>query len=68
MTDPATQKKYLQVEYPDQVFRDMFIEAISVSEESSMLECFESLVDYVLKKTGGFEIDGWKIRTPLELK
>ena len=66
--DVDTQKKYLQSEYPDEVFSEMFIEAISVKDESLMLGCFDSLVDYVFQETGGFTLNGWKIRTPLQLK
>lgn len=68
MTDPATQKKYLQSEYPDPVFRDMFVKAITVEKESEMLKCFESIAKHIFKKIGGFKLDGWTIRTQLDLK
>jgi predicted nucleotidyltransferase len=67
MTDSSTQKKYLQSSYPDSDFRDMFLEAITVVKESEMLNLFELLVKYIHDKTGGFEMDGWVIRTPLEI-
>ena len=68
MIDPATQNKYLQSSYPDPVYRDMFIKAIAVANESEMLSCLDSLIKYVFDKTGGFEMDGWVIRTPLDLR
>ncbi len=67
LTDPKTQNKYLQSDYPDSVFRDLFIEAVSAGEESEMLECLEKIVEYVFKQTGGFSIDGWVLRTPVKL-
>ena len=66
-TDPLVMKKYLQLEYPDPVFRELFVNAISVVEESDMMECFKKLVDYVFNQTHGFKIDGWVVRTPREL-
>jgi HEPN domain-containing protein len=68
LSDPVVQKKYLQSEYPDPVFRDLFIKCITFVKESEMLECFEELVDYVFKHSEGFEIDGWVVRTPLGLE
>lgn len=67
LTDPDTQEKYLQSEYPDPVFRDLFIEAVSAGEEAEMLGCLEKIVDYIFKQTGGFCIDGWVLRTPVKL-
>jgi len=46
----------------------MFVNSIIVSNESEMLESFEELADYVLEQTDGFEIDGWVVRTSLELE
>lgn len=66
--DPVVQKKYLQPEYPDPVFRDLYVKAITVVEESEMLVCFGELVDYVFTQTEGFELDGWVVRTPLGLE
>ena len=67
LTDSKTQDRYLQSDYPDPVFRDMFIEAVSLVEESEMLECLEQLRARVFKHTGGFSIDGWVLKTPLKL-
>ena len=49
-------------------FGDMFVNSITVVEESEMLEGFEKLTDYVFEQTNGFEIDGWVVRTPLEFE
>ncbi len=68
LTDPTVQRKYLQQGYPDPVFRDMYVKAITVVDQVEMLECFQEITDYVLKQTGGFKLDGWVIRTPLELE
>ena len=67
LTDPKTQEKYLQSEYSDSVFRDLFIEAVSLVEESEMITCLEKIVEHVFEQTGGFSIDGWKLRTPVKL-
>ncbi|MBT6604879.1 hypothetical protein HOB36_07315 [Candidatus Bathyarchaeota archaeon] len=67
-TDPLVLKKYLQTEYPDPVFGEMFVKAITVDIEYEMLVSFEELADYVFEQTDGFEIDGWVVRTTLELE
>jgi Nucleotidyltransferase domain len=67
LTDPKIQEKYLQSEYPDPVFRELFIDAVSAGEESDTLDCLEKVVDYVFNQTGGFSIDGWVLRTPVKL-
>ena len=67
LTDPKTQEKYLQSEYPDSVFRDLFIEAVSAFEKSTMIKYLEKIVEHVFEQTGGFSIDGWALRTPVKL-
>jgi predicted nucleotidyltransferase len=64
LTDPKTQRKYLQPQFPDLVFRDLFIEAIISIEPLHMMNCFERIAEHIYMETGGFTIDGWKIRTP----
>jgi ribosomal protein S6E (S10) len=35
-------------------------------EETKAFSALEKLAEYVFKVTGGFDIDGWKLRTPAE--
>ena len=64
LTDPKIQRKYLQPEFPDPVFRDLFTEAITATSPPHMMTSFEKIADHIYNKTGQFMIDGWKIRTP----
>ena len=38
--------------------------AINIKDKTKMMEEFKTITKYALKKMGGFNIDGWKIRSP----
>ncbi len=44
----------------------MFIEALEENVKLELMKSYEQLTQYVLNKMGGFEIDGWKIKSPVE--
>lgn len=67
LTDPETaRRKYLIEPFPDQQFLDLFMPAMAEADADRMLRYAEELTAYVQEKMGGFEIDGWKFRSPAE--
>ncbi|MFB7637388.1 nucleotidyltransferase domain-containing protein [Peribacillus butanolivorans] len=66
LTDPLYQKKYLKEAFPDPVFSSLFIEALQENIDVEMMKSYEQLSQYVLNKMGGFNIDGWKIKSRVE--
>ena len=41
------------------------METMKLTEKEKMLKEYQTLTKYVLDKMGGFELSGWKLRTPL---
>jgi len=39
--------------------------AVEEQDRGKKLEACKLLVEHVFHKTGGFDIDGWRIRTPV---
>lgn len=66
MTEVSALRKYLEREFPDNRFVSLFLEALKLKSKEIMLRNFEELLGYVLRSMKGFEINGWKIRSPLE--
>ena len=64
LTDMETRGKYLQPEFPDSVFSNLFTRAITATSPPEMMNCFKEITQHVFNKIGGFTIDGWSIRTP----
>jgi len=64
LANEKDQKKYHIAKFPDQEFVKLFVEAITLRDYSQMIKKYEQLTNHILKKMGGFNIDGWKIRTP----
>lgn len=62
-TDEEFRKAYLFEPFPDEKFVALFLNAMQ--EEN--LETLEKLIVYVFEKMGGFNIDGWRLRTKTEV-
>ncbi|KKI90074.1 DNA polymerase [Bacillus sp. SA1-12] len=60
-------EKYLKDTFPDTEFSNMFIKAIEQKENLEMINNYKQLSKYVLDKMGGFDIDGWKIISSVEI-
>ena len=60
-------KKYMKQAFPDQLFSNMYIEAMYVENVDLMLQHYSRLTEYVLQEAGGFHIDGWKLRSDLQI-
>ncbi|MBO1510086.1 nucleotidyltransferase domain-containing protein [Metabacillus bambusae] len=67
LTDPKYKKKYLKETFPDTIFSTMFIEAIEKNAKIEMINSYKQIVQYITNKMGGFEIDGWKINSPIDI-
>ena len=61
LTDDSFRANYGLGEFPDKVFVEHFLSVL----EDPTFEVIENLVDYVLEEMWWFEIDGWKLRSPV---
>ncbi|WP_421378694.1 nucleotidyltransferase domain-containing protein [Bacillus salacetis] len=66
LSDETYLKKYLKDPFPDKDFSSLFLKSLSAGTEEEMVSYFEKLSSYVLVKMGGFTIDGWKLKSPIE--
>jgi len=64
--DPIYLQKYMKPAFPDERFKHIFLHAMQESNAQKMMELYEELVSYVLKQMGGFHIDGWHVKSPVE--
>ncbi len=58
--DAGFRRRYKIEPLPDRVF----VQKLESCLEKASLKRLERLTAHVLAKMGGFEIDGWKLRTP----
>ena len=65
LSDPGYLRKYLKAPFPDGDFSRMFLEALKVKGCDDRMRLYKSLFTHALKKSGEFEIDGWRLRTPV---
>ena len=56
-------KKYHVRNFPDQTFALKFVSLLKQTDKSKAITDFHKLTDHVLKRMGGFNIDGWKLRS-----
>ncbi len=66
LTTAAERDKYRVPEFFDPPFLKIFLPALDLKNKSVMIKEFRQLTDYVLHKMGGFEINGWRLRTTVE--
>ena len=66
LSDKKDQKKYKMKNFPDKTFVKMYLKAMELSDKSNMISNFKQISEYVMKKMGGFNIDGWKIKSEVE--
>lgn len=57
------QKKYLVSDFKDKIFVKLFIESSKLKTPKGMFKSYRELCLHVLKKMGGFKIDGWKVKS-----
>jgi predicted nucleotidyltransferase len=68
LSDKKDQQKYNIPELADRAFTNIFISAMKEKNDKQRLDIFIKLVKHVQNKMGGFNIDGWKLRSSLEVK
>ncbi len=66
LTSAAVRKKYNHPDYPDRDFVTLFVPAMSEGEPKRMVARLRKLTKHVQDRWGGFEIDGFRLRTPVE--
>ncbi|NJD99701.1 nucleotidyltransferase [Thermococcus sp. LS1] len=57
--DERFRKAYMFEEFPDREFVELFLNAL----ERSKAENLERVITHIFEKMGGFDIDGWRLRT-----
>ena len=63
LTSRKDMKKYMIPEFPDRKFVEIFVEAVSETGRKRKMELFRHIVSRVHRKMGGFELDGWRLRS-----
>jgi predicted nucleotidyltransferase len=63
-TDISTLKKYLEKEFPDKRFTNLFIQSLKLDSRESMLKKIGKLATHIFDSMNGFNINGWKIKSP----
>ncbi|TCZ79321.1 hypothetical protein E0485_05505 [Paenibacillus albiflavus] len=66
LSDPFYLSKYMKALFPDKEFSKMFLMAIEASERDIKLQIYGRLFNHVIQKSGGFNNDGWNVRTPVK--
>lgn len=64
-TEKKMRDKYLLPDFPDKWFQNFIKKALVENDKKQALRIYEKLTGHVLKKMSGFEIDGWKVRSPV---
>jgi hypothetical protein len=64
LTGDGLVKKYAQRPFSDRLFARRFAAGMLETDPAKMLSTLETLTRYVQRKTGGFEIDGFRLRSP----
>lgn len=66
ISEPHFLEKYLADSFPDKYFRDKFLWSLHDNEKAKRMRVYNELTNYVLEKMGGFNIDGWNLRSSVE--
>ena len=64
-TEPRYLGKYLKAPFPDREFAELFVAAMKAEDREEQLKIYQELTGHVMSRSGGFTIDGWKLRSPL---
>jgi len=66
-TNEKFREEYKFAEFPDKKFSRLFVKCLKSEGRNEKMKVIEKLTNHVLEKMHGFNIDGWKIRTKLEI-
>ncbi|MFC4100563.1 hypothetical protein [Paenibacillus xanthanilyticus] len=67
LKDPRYVGKYLAPPFPDEEFARKMVRLIQDNDPYRQVQEYEQLVQHVLRQMGGFDPNGWHLRTPLRL-
>jgi len=67
LTDARARKKYLLAPFPDRRFTVLLLTALRAREQRAQRRAAEALTQYATERLGGFEVDGFRLRTPVAL-
>jgi predicted nucleotidyltransferase len=67
LTDPTFRERYFLAELPDAGFSDLLRRALEETDEQAVLDAIDRLTSHVLDSMGGFDIDGWRLRSEVSL-
>ena len=67
LNELAQRVKYALPDYPDAEYKELLNEALLAKEKVIMLQCYERIVTYIQERAGGFNINGWQLRTPVHI-
>ncbi len=57
-------KKYNVSNFPDEEFVKIYVNVTNIKDKLKIMKEYKKLTDHVLNKMGGFNINGWKIKSP----
>ncbi len=64
-TKEKVRKKYLLSEFPDKAFLSLIVKAITANDKDKAMLMYKKISNHILKQMGGFNINGWKIKSPV---
>jgi len=67
ITSDITRKKYLLRELPDAPVNDLIVQCIAAVHRDEKMVSFQRLTEAILQKFGGFEIDGFELKSDVEV-
>lgn len=63
LTSDSFRQRYLIEKFPDDRFAKLFIGCLQAKTNKNKYESAQKIINHVLNKMGGFEVDGWRLRT-----
>jgi predicted nucleotidyltransferase len=66
LVEKKDKTKYNVEDFSDKKFVKLFLSLLELKEPTIMVKEFKKLNEYVLNQMGGLNVDGWKIKTPVE--
>ena len=67
ITGDITRKKYLLRELPDAPVNALIAQCITTERRDEKMAAFQRLTEAILQKFGGFEVDGFKLKSNVEI-
>ena len=67
ITSDVVRGKYLLRELPDAPANALIVQCIAAVHRDEKLAAFEELIEAILQKFGGFEVDGFKLKSDVEV-